>query len=144
MKLLLLASLAPLVAATDCWSSSYNNTIAYFSKAPIAFKYSVSGPAACAAWCQSIDSCQAWVYLPRPGQCDLHRGAPLDTASNTGFVYGTCRGNSSALPSETTASSSTASSSAVIHPSGTVQGKARRDPLHNTHGHFHNHHGGRT
>jgi hypothetical protein len=86
-------ALANVEALSDCQTSVYNETIAYFSNAPITFSFELATATDCQNWCGKVQACQAWVYVGQSSQCDLHRTTALSTSDNTGFTFGGCGPN---------------------------------------------------
>ncbi|GLA41376.1 hypothetical protein AnigIFM63309_009466 [Aspergillus niger] len=72
----------------SCTQNIRNDTIAFFSSAPLTFGYN-SSISDCAARCSQRKHCQAWLYTD-PGDCQLYRRPAVAIASNPNFFYGAC------------------------------------------------------
>ncbi|KAI2795007.1 hypothetical protein POX_a01610 [Penicillium oxalicum] len=78
-------------ASPDCQSNVHNETIAYFNSAPVTFSYELETARDCKKWCESVPSCQSWIYVRQSNQCDLHRTVALSVSHNAGFMFGGCK-----------------------------------------------------
>ncbi|KAL4883403.1 glycosyl hydrolase family 71-domain-containing protein [Aspergillus karnatakaensis] len=76
--------------SSDCQASVHNDTIAFFSSAPITFSFDLDTMTDCQIWCTEVPKCQAWVYVDQSSQCDLYRAAPLSVSESFGFTFGGC------------------------------------------------------
>ncbi|RAH65582.1 uncharacterized protein BO66DRAFT_206238 [Aspergillus aculeatinus CBS 121060] len=76
-------------AASSCDQNVQNDTIAFFSSAPLTFGYNFPSISDCATRCSQWERCQAWLFT-QPGECQLYRRPALATASNPTFSYGVC------------------------------------------------------
>ncbi|KAH1949415.1 hypothetical protein KXV69_004086 [Aspergillus fumigatus] len=72
--------------SASCLNNIQNNTIGFFSSAPLTFSYKHPSAFHCAFKCEKLEHCQAWLYAD-PGDCQLYRRAALPTASNPNFLY---------------------------------------------------------
>ncbi|OJZ85606.1 hypothetical protein ASPFODRAFT_717866 [Aspergillus luchuensis CBS 106.47] len=92
------ASTGASTPVTDpCTQNIRNDTIAFFSSAPLTFSYNSSIPD-CAARCSQRKHCQAWLYTD-PGECQLYRRPAVAIASNPNFFYGACGDAANYTPS---------------------------------------------
>ena len=95
--------------SSSCTESVRDNTISFFSHAPLTFSYEVPSALACAGRCAGIPSCLAWLYSTSGQECQLYRQKPLSQMKNPLFVSGIC--------GETLASSRIVSSSSTTQVS---------------------------
>jgi hypothetical protein len=65
-----------------------NKTIGFFSEAPLTHKYTHLSPSECANECDSINTCQAWLFIVNAKKCQLYRSAPVAQAKSAGFIMG--------------------------------------------------------
>ncbi|OJZ90141.1 hypothetical protein ASPFODRAFT_30972 [Aspergillus luchuensis CBS 106.47] len=77
-------------STTACRHSIVNNTITFFSYAPMSFSYGAANTAACADRCTELVKCQAWLYSTSGQECHLYRDQPVFHSSNPLFVSGFC------------------------------------------------------
>ncbi|KAH1330077.1 hypothetical protein KXV31_002888 [Aspergillus fumigatus] len=96
--------------SASCLNNIQNNTIGFFSSAPLTFSYKHPSAFHCAFKCEKLEHCQAWLYAD-PGDCQLYRRAALSTASNPNFLYGLCDG---ASPRPSPSASPSMTSGAVV------------------------------
>ncbi|KAJ5921289.1 hypothetical protein N7466_009615 [Penicillium verhagenii] len=114
---LIFGSLACTSAASpssQCRDSVSEDTIAFFSSAPITFGSNFADSTACAAKCEILDTCVSWLFSAGGGRCELFATSAVATAQNPTFVYGGCSNigfASSSMPP--------ASSTSLIRPSAT-------------------------
>lgn len=87
--LLAIEGFIPSVSAS-CFPSAQNETIGFFSKAPLAHGYTHLSPSECANECDSMSTCQAWLFIINAKECQLYRSAPVAQAKSAGFIMGTC------------------------------------------------------
>ncbi|KAJ6036598.1 hypothetical protein N7540_000877 [Penicillium herquei] len=87
--ILAIKGLIPSVSAS-CFASAQNGTIGLFSKAPLAHGYTHLSPSECANECDSISTCQAWLFIVNANECQLYRSAPVAQAKSAGFIMGSC------------------------------------------------------
>lgn len=89
-----LASLAGTTAASassQCTDSVWNQTIAFYSSGPITFGSNFTDFTACASKCETLDTCESWLFSAGGGRCDLFANSPVATTHNPNFVYGGCK-----------------------------------------------------
>lgn len=101
------ATISP--SSSACTESVRDNTISFFSHAPLTFSYEVPNAPACAGKCAGISSCLAWLYSTSGQECQLYRQKPLSQMNNPHFVSGIC--------GEALASSQIVSSSSITQVS---------------------------
>lgn len=117
---LFFASLACTTAAgasSQCRDSVSNDTIAFFSSAPITFGSNFTNFTACASKCKALDTCQSWLFSSGGGRCELFANPAVTTAQNPNFVYGGCKNiesTSSMPPASSSASLLRSSLSALV------------------------------
>ena len=93
------ATLTPDTSSTsNCTESPQDDTISFFSHAPLTFSFDVPSALLCATKCADVSPCRAWLYSSSGQECQLYRQQPLFQAHNPLFVSGIC-GRSSVLPS---------------------------------------------
>lgn len=97
-----------------CTQSVKDNTIAFFSHAPLTFSFEVPTAESCATKCADIASCRAWLYSTSGEECQLYRDVPVSRAPNPLFVSGVCDASSSA---SSVSRAPLGSSSVVVVPS---------------------------
>lgn len=73
-----------------CTESVQDDTISFFSHAPLTFSFEVPSVLACAEKCSGVSSCRAWLYSSSGQECQLYREQPLYQARNPLFVSGVC------------------------------------------------------
>ncbi|PYI14732.1 hypothetical protein BO99DRAFT_416543 [Aspergillus violaceofuscus CBS 115571] len=82
--------------------------MAVFSGAPFALATRYDNGSACAAYCDGLAECHAWLYSARGGDCQLYKKTALSTFPSQHFMYGVCSSPSA------TAASITASSAVIV------------------------------
>lgn len=87
--LLAIAGLIPSVSAS-CFPSAQNETIGFFCKAPLAHGYTHLSPSECAIECDSMGTCQAWLFIVNAKECQFYRSPPVAQAKSAGFILGSC------------------------------------------------------
>ncbi|PWY83616.1 hypothetical protein BO70DRAFT_396042 [Aspergillus heteromorphus CBS 117.55] len=127
----LLLSISLRVASASCVQNIQNDTIAFFSSAPVNFGSDSTSPSDCAAHCSQMANCQAWLYA-EPGDCQLYRKPAVATASNPNFFYGACGDAVASTPVVLSPSSSVvkASTSGSTVPSQSSQVNTTFDEQH--------------
>lgn len=76
--------------SASCFASAQNGTIGFFSKAPLAHGYTHLSPSECANECDSMNTCQAWLFIVNANECQFYRSAPVAQAKSAGFILGSC------------------------------------------------------
>ncbi|RAL06772.1 PAN domain-containing protein [Aspergillus homomorphus CBS 101889] len=130
------------------------NTISFFSHAPLTFSFEIPSASACATRCGEVSSCRAWLYSSSGKECQLYREQPRSQAKNPLFISGLCTGSSSAESPQVSITSSSrirVSSHGLNQPQQpTPSTPAKRngsEHLHRRHDHdlrhqhHHHHHG---
>ncbi|PTU21964.1 hypothetical protein P175DRAFT_0492576 [Aspergillus ochraceoroseus IBT 24754] len=84
------AAASPRSSSPTCSESISDNTISFFSQAPITFSYGIASAPDCAARCADLVSCQAWLYSTSGQECQLYRDQPVYQSANPLFVSGFC------------------------------------------------------
>ncbi|KAE8165406.1 hypothetical protein BDV40DRAFT_65505 [Aspergillus tamarii] len=87
---LLLAVEAAAATSPPCTGSVLNDTISFFSQAPLTFSYEVNITSLCAARCARLPNCHAWLYSASGRECQLYRQQPVSQSYNPQFVSGIC------------------------------------------------------
>ncbi|KAE8315360.1 hypothetical protein BDV41DRAFT_531756 [Aspergillus transmontanensis] len=87
---LLLAVEAAAATSTPCTGSVLDDTISFFSQAPLTFSYEVNSTSLCAARCARLPNCYAWLYSTSGRECQLYRQQPVSQLYNPQFVSGIC------------------------------------------------------
>lgn len=87
--LLAIEGLIPSVSAS-CFPSAQNETIGFFSKAPLAHGYTHLSPSECATECDSMSTCQAWLFIINAKESQFYRSPPVAQAKSAGFILGSC------------------------------------------------------
>ncbi|KAF3394385.1 hypothetical protein F1880_004725 [Penicillium rolfsii] len=115
--LLAIARLITSVSAS-CFPSAKNETIGFFSKAPLAHGYTHLSPSECATECNDMSACQAWLFVVNAKECQFYRSPPVAQAKSAGFILGSCDTTSDELASKVPL---LGSSSSVVPGSQTAQ-----------------------
>lgn len=76
--------------SASCFPSAQNETIGFFSKAPLAHGYTHLSPSECATECDSMSNCQAWLFIVNAQECQFYRSPPVAQATSPGFILGSC------------------------------------------------------
>ncbi|KAJ6128014.1 hypothetical protein N7471_009231 [Penicillium samsonianum] len=134
-------------SSLSCKESMQHNTISLFSHAPLTFSYEVPNNLACAAKCDGISGCRAWLYSSSGQECQLYREEPVFQAHNPHFISGLCDGvsisSSKAAVSSLISASSSQPSIYQQQPEPSVHAKrdwsGRRSHYHG-HRNSHEHH----
>ncbi|PYI33809.1 hypothetical protein BP00DRAFT_468612 [Aspergillus indologenus CBS 114.80] len=141
-----------LVVSASCLNSAQHGQIGFFSKAPLAFGYTHPSPSECAIECESLSTCQAWLFTVNGKECQLYGSGPVAQAQNAGFILGLCGEEHANTPTVSPSSKLVPGPSAsrgvvsVFHSSvpASNANKASADHLkrhqHGHFGHHHNHH----
>ncbi|KAF9239958.1 hypothetical protein DTO013E5_5348 [Penicillium roqueforti] len=115
-----------------CRDSVAQDTIAFFSSAPLTLDTNVTDSVACASKCETLNGCESWLFNTG-GWYDLFRNSAVATASSPHFVFGGCAKDS---PRSSVVVSSIASATPIV---ANLHGK-RHLEAHKKHGHsFHSH-----
>lgn len=115
--LLVIEGLIPSVSAS-CFPSAQNETIGFFSKAPLAHGYTHLSLSECAIECDSMSTCQAWLFIVNAKECQFYRSPPVAHVKSAGFILGSCDTTGTESASKVSFS---ALSSAVVPGSQTAQ-----------------------
>ncbi|RAK81859.1 uncharacterized protein BO72DRAFT_524260 [Aspergillus fijiensis CBS 313.89] len=131
-----------LAVSASCLNSALHGKIGFFSKAPLAFGYTHPSPSECAIECESLSTCQAWLFTVNGKECQLYGSGPVAQAENAGFILGLCGEEHANTPTVSGPSASraivSASHSSVPTPN---PNKASADHLkRHQHGHVGHHH----
>lgn len=86
-------------SSMPCMETVNEDTISFFSHAPLTFSFEVPSAPDCANKCARLASCHTWLYSTSGRECQLYRDQPLSQAPNPLFVPGSCR---SPFPSSST------------------------------------------
>jgi len=112
--------------SASCFPSAQNQTIGFFSSAPLAYGYTHLSPSECANECDSLSTCQAWLFVVNANECQFYRAAPVSQAKSPGFILGSCDTNSTRLNASTSKAPQPTSSSSVVHGSHTAQSSSSK------------------
>jgi hypothetical protein len=86
-------------SSMPCMETVNQDTISFFSHAPLTFSFEVPSAPGCANKCARLASCHTWLYSTSGRECQPYRDQPLSQAPNPLFVSGSCR---SPFPSSST------------------------------------------
>ncbi|OQE05510.1 hypothetical protein PENVUL_c024G04765 [Penicillium vulpinum] len=143
--LLAIEGLFSSLVSASCFPSAQNETIGFFSKAPLAYGYTHLSPSECANECDSMSTCQAWLFVVNANECQFYRSAPVAQAKSAGFIMGSCDRNGT-RGTKSTSKVFLPASSSVVPGSQTAQSSLSNIQGHATHlsghkrGHYHPHH----
>lgn len=107
--------------SASCFPSAQNETIGFFSKAPLAYGYTHLSPSECANECDSMSTCQAWLFIVNAKECQFYRSAPVAQAKSAGFIMGSCDTNGTRATESTSKVPLPAFSSSMVPGSQTAQ-----------------------
>lgn len=107
--------------SASCFPTAQDESIGFFSKAPLAYGMTHLSPSECAEECHTTKSCAAWLYIVYANECQFYRAQPVAKAKSAGFILGSCD-TTSHLPSQSVSKApSLPSSSSVIMSTETGQ-----------------------
>ncbi|RAH59381.1 hypothetical protein BO85DRAFT_269473 [Aspergillus piperis CBS 112811] len=145
----LLAVEAAQASSPSCTENLLNDTISFFSHAPLTFSYEVNSTTLCAARCARVPACHAWLYSTSGRECQLYRQQPVSQAYNPQFISGICGEPSKRIPNSAISASSSLPSPLpsapavrrVSHDASNSGSAVKRDyTAHHQHHHHHTHH----
>ncbi|PYI15999.1 hypothetical protein BO99DRAFT_466794 [Aspergillus violaceofuscus CBS 115571] len=141
-----------LAVSASCLNSAQHGKIGFFSKAPLAFGYTHPSPSECAIECESLSTCQAWLFTVNGKECQLYGSDPVAQAENAGFILGLCGEEHATTPTVSPSprlAPGPSSSRGVVSvsyssvPASTTNQASADHFKRHQHGHFghhHNHH----
>lgn len=107
--------------SASCSPSAQHETIGFFSKAPLAHGYTHLSPSECANECDSMSTCQSWLFVVNAKECQLYGSAPVAQAKSAGFILGLCDINGTRVTASTSKVAPPASSSSMVPGSQTAR-----------------------
>ncbi|KAF3400194.1 hypothetical protein F1880_007967 [Penicillium rolfsii] len=102
------------LGSASCFPTAQNESIGFFSKAPLAYGITNLSPSECAEECHKTKYCAAWLYIIHVNECQFYRAQPVAKAKSAGFILGSCDTTSHQPSQSVSRVPSLSSSSSII------------------------------